>query len=87
MTIDELVMQPWTECGPELDSLAGEAFYKLTIAELPGFLVAGSTPYEVISNVRSKLRAFLLDRMVEGRRVRLPVQSRAPATASALHEV
>ena len=73
MTIDELVAQPWTECGPVADSQAGEVFYKVTIAELPGFLVTGSTPYEVISNVRSKLRKFLTQRVEKGLDVPLPV--------------
>jgi len=73
MDINELVAQPWTECGPVADSQAGEVFYKVTIAELPGFLVTGSTPYEVISNVRSKLRAFLTRRIEEGLDVPLPL--------------
>ena len=72
MTINELLALPWTECGPVLDSQAGEGFYKLTIAELPGFVVVGSTPYEVISNVRSKLHAFLAKCIEQGDRIRLP---------------
>ena len=75
MTVNELVAQKWTECGPERDSQAGEVFYKLTIAELPGFMVTGSTPYEVISNVRSKLKIFLTKCVDEGRDIALPVQS------------
>ena len=76
MTINELVAQPWTECGPVADSQAGEVFYKVTIQELPGFLVTGSTPYEVISNVRSKLRTFLTQRIEKGLSVRLPAGER-----------
>ena len=72
MGIDDLVAQPWTECGPVADSQAGEVFYKVTIAELPGFLATGSTPYEVISNVRSKLRTFLTQRIEKGLPVPLP---------------
>ena len=73
MNINDLVAQPWTECGPVADSQAGEVFYKVTITELPGFLVTGSTPYEVISNVRSKLRAFLTRRIEKGLDVPLPL--------------
>ncbi len=75
MTVQELVGQKWTECGPVRDSHAGEVFYKLTIAELPGFMVTGSTPYEVISNVRLKLKTFLTKCVDEGRDIALPVQS------------
>ena len=79
MTINELVAQPWTECGPVADSQAGEVFYKVTIAELPGFLVTGSTPYEVISNVRSKLRAFLTRRIQKGLSIPLPAGAHVAA--------
>lgn len=79
MNINDLVAQRWTECGPVKDSQAGEVFYKVTIAELPGFLVTGSTPYEVISNVRSKLRVFLTHRVEEGLDVPLPAGKREVA--------
>ena len=75
MTVNEMVGQKWTACGPVRDSQAGEEFYKLTITELPGFMVTGSTPYEVISNVRPKLKIFLTKCVDEGRDIALPVKS------------
>ena len=83
MKVDELVTLPWTALGPVADSQAGEKFYKLTISELPGFMVTGSTPYEVISNVRSKLHAFLTERVENGEFIPLPVKNRKSIPVSA----
>ncbi|MDH5643171.1 MAG: hypothetical protein OEY63_03135 [Gemmatimonadota bacterium] len=64
--------QPWTWRGPTKDSQAGETFYKLTIDEIPGFLVAGNTPFEVIDNRERKLRSYLEKLVAEGEKLPTP---------------
>ncbi|MCZ6916961.1 MAG: hypothetical protein O7I93_09305 [Gemmatimonadetes bacterium] len=73
-TLDELVQLPWTRRGPVKDSQAGEEFYKITIDELPAFVVVGSTPYEVITNVDRTLRVFLSSRLENGLPIPTPGQ-------------
>ncbi len=72
MTIDELVEQPWTWCGPNETIEAGEQCYKMTIEELPGFVAVGATRYEVIHNLFSILRVFLKASVADGVEIRLP---------------
>ena len=80
LTLDELVQLPWTRRGPIKDSQAGEEFYKITIDELPAFVVVGSTPYEVITNSDRTLRVFLASRLEHGVSIPLPGSS-APAAS------
>jgi predicted RNase H-like HicB family nuclease len=81
LTLDELVQLPWTRCGPTKDSQAGEEFYKITIDELPAFVVVGSTPYEVITNADRTLRVFLASRLDNGLPIPRPGQP-APAASA-----
>jgi predicted RNase H-like HicB family nuclease len=80
LTLDELVQLPWTRRGPLKDSQAGEEFYKITIDELPAFVVVGSTPYEVITNADRTLRVFLSSRLDNGLPIPMPGQP-APAAS------
>ncbi len=80
LTLDELVQLPWTRRGPVKDSQAGEEFYKITIDELPAFVVVGSTPYEVITNADRTLRVFLSSRQENGLPIPTPGRS-APASS------
>ena len=75
LTLDELVQLPWTRRGPVKDSQAGEEFYKITIDELPDFVVVGSTPYEVITNADRTLRVFLSSRQENGLPIPTPGRS------------
>ena len=81
LTLDELVQLPWTRRGPLKDSQAGEEFYKITIDELPAFVVVGSTPYEVITNADRTLRVFLSSRVENGLPIPMPGQP-APAASA-----
>ena len=80
LTLDELVQLPWTRRGPVKDSQAGEEFYKITIDELPAFVVVGSTPYEVITNADRTLRVFLASRQEHDLPIPRPGQP-APAAS------
>jgi predicted RNase H-like HicB family nuclease len=75
MTIDELVGEPWTFCGPVESIEAGEKCYKMTIEELPGFVALGATRYEVVHNLFSVLRVFLAASLENGIEIRLPERS------------
>lgn len=72
MSLEQLLAYPWTWLGPTEDTQVGEKFYKMTIDELPGFVVTGVTPYEAITNRQRALRMFLAGRLDRRLRVQLP---------------
>lgn len=72
MTVDELLAQPWSWQGPVKAEQAGEEFYKMTIEELPQFVVTGITAYEVLDSKDRKLRAFLEQKLEKGGGIKLP---------------